>query len=148
MTLNHRRRVGKWTRAEKITRCVPRVRSLINHSSASETTAARQHPRVHSRRVFFYSCSLSLSPRLSASRFARIISSIDALLSYIWHLDSSIPNTNPSPCYLYALPFFFLVPFFFSRISWLLPDRISRDRSFRRVFRSSLSASSIPLASY
>lgn len=58
MTLNHRRRVRKWTRAEKITRCVPRVRSLINHSSGR--TRRRQLVSTlgtHSRRdrpSFFY----------------------------------------------------------------------------------------------
>lgn len=52
MTLNHRRRVRKWTRAEKITRCVPRVRSLINHSSENETTdgSSSASSDTHSRR--------------------------------------------------------------------------------------------------
>lgn len=70
MTLNHRRRVRKWTRAEKITRCVPRVRSLINHSSEKETTIARQHPRTYSRRDEATDLFLLCLSRLSASRFA------------------------------------------------------------------------------
>lgn len=70
MTLNHRRRVRKWTRAEKITRCVPRVRSLINHSSEKETTVARQHPRTYSRRDEATDLFLLCLSRLSASHFA------------------------------------------------------------------------------